>query len=600
MCGPSTATRRSSAARTAGRAPAASITPRASSTGSSTASAATPRSVNSYSLGASEVILPHVVGGADEVLRRATTWKAILEHTELVVAFGGMNVEERVREPGRRRPATRCRRASPPPAARGLDVRAVQPAAQRPPARRRRDVAPGRARHRHRGDARPRPRARHRGSARHRVPRALHASAPTGSSPTCSATSDGQPKTPEWAAAISGIDADDDARPRPPHGRAPHAGHRQLGAAAHPSTASSRCGWASRSPRCSARSACPAAGSATATARWPTSARPRVPYPLPVFEQGRNPVDTYIPVAQITDAAREPRRHPRLRRPRAAAARHPARVLGRRQPLPPPPGPQPAAPRVRPARHRRRARAVLDRHRPPRRHRAADDDDASSATTSARGRNDGYVIAMPRAIEPVGEARDDYEIFAELAKRLDAWDEFTEGRTARDWVEHIYERFREQVGGRGRRRARRSTSSGPRARRACRSSSDDHTLFDRFRADPDGRRLRHAERPHRAVLGDDRRLRLRRLPGPPGVARARGVARRRRGRRRSRCTSSPTSPSSPAARPARRRRAQPGVEGGGPRADPHPPRRRRGPRHRRRRRRARVQRSRRVPAPARS
>src|SRR6202035_4940080 len=33
-------------------------------------------SVNSYSLGATEVILPHVVGDAAEVLRRATTWKA--------------------------------------------------------------------------------------------------------------------------------------------------------------------------------------------------------------------------------------------------------------------------------------------------------------------------------------------------------------------------------------------------------------------------------------------------------------------------------------------------------------------------------------------
>ena len=61
---PSTATSRSSAARTAGPAPAASTTRRASCTGSSTASAATRASVNSYSLGASEVILPHVVGGA--------------------------------------------------------------------------------------------------------------------------------------------------------------------------------------------------------------------------------------------------------------------------------------------------------------------------------------------------------------------------------------------------------------------------------------------------------------------------------------------------------------------------------------------------------
>ena len=55
---------------------------------------------HSYSLGASEVILPHVVGGADEVLRRATTWKTILENTELVVAFGGMNVKNAWVSPG--------------------------------------------------------------------------------------------------------------------------------------------------------------------------------------------------------------------------------------------------------------------------------------------------------------------------------------------------------------------------------------------------------------------------------------------------------------------------------------------------------------------
>ena len=50
-------------------------------------------SVNSYSSGASEVILPHVVGlnGMLDVYYRATTWRAILDHTDLVVAFGGMN-----------------------------------------------------------------------------------------------------------------------------------------------------------------------------------------------------------------------------------------------------------------------------------------------------------------------------------------------------------------------------------------------------------------------------------------------------------------------------------------------------------------------------
>src|SRR5579885_1970657 len=55
---------------------------------------------NSYSLGATEVIVPHVVGTAGEVLRRATTWKAILEHTELVVAFGGMNTKNAWVSPG--------------------------------------------------------------------------------------------------------------------------------------------------------------------------------------------------------------------------------------------------------------------------------------------------------------------------------------------------------------------------------------------------------------------------------------------------------------------------------------------------------------------
>ena len=47
-------------------------------------------SVNSYSLAGSEVLLPHIIGYTD-VRYRATTWADILEHTDLVVAFGGMN-----------------------------------------------------------------------------------------------------------------------------------------------------------------------------------------------------------------------------------------------------------------------------------------------------------------------------------------------------------------------------------------------------------------------------------------------------------------------------------------------------------------------------
>lgn len=54
---------------------------------------------------------------------------------------------------------------------------------------------------------------------------------------------------------------------------------------------------------------------------------------------------------------------------------------------------------------------------------------------------DDFLFAMPRVIEPVGEARDDYAIFAGLAERLGAGEAFTEGRRAEEWVSHMYEQF---------------------------------------------------------------------------------------------------------------------------------------------------------------
>lgn len=48
------------------------------------------RSVNSYSAGASSVILPHVLGPFENLSRRNVTWEQIAEHTDFVLAFGGM------------------------------------------------------------------------------------------------------------------------------------------------------------------------------------------------------------------------------------------------------------------------------------------------------------------------------------------------------------------------------------------------------------------------------------------------------------------------------------------------------------------------------
>jgi biotin/methionine sulfoxide reductase len=63
----------------------------------------------------------------------------------------------------------------------------------------------------------------------------------------------------------------------------------------------------------------------------------------------------------------------------------------------------------------------------------------------AAGNRDRHLTAMHRLAQPAGEARDDYAIFAGLARRLDVEEAFTEGRTARDWVERLYEETRDHA-----------------------------------------------------------------------------------------------------------------------------------------------------------
>ena len=58
------------------------------------------------------------------------------------------------------------------------------------------------------------------------------------------------------------------------------------------------------------------------------------------------------------------------------------------------------------------------------------------------GRSDSYVFAMHKAAEPPGQSRTDYEIFSSLSERLGSEQEFTENRQERDWLEHLYHRFR--------------------------------------------------------------------------------------------------------------------------------------------------------------
>lgn len=52
---------------------------------------------------------------------------------------------------------------------------------------------------------------------------------------------------------------------------------------------------------------------------------------------------------------------------------------------------------------------------------------------------DPYVIDMQQAIEPVGSSRNDYDIFAGIARQMGIEEAFTEGRSEQQWIESIYE-----------------------------------------------------------------------------------------------------------------------------------------------------------------
>ncbi|MGD9945537.1 MAG: molybdopterin-dependent oxidoreductase, partial [Burkholderiaceae bacterium] len=58
------------------------------------------RSVNSYSAGAAHVIVPHVIGPFEEISRGCVKWGEIVEHSDLIVCFGGMAAKNTMVSPG--------------------------------------------------------------------------------------------------------------------------------------------------------------------------------------------------------------------------------------------------------------------------------------------------------------------------------------------------------------------------------------------------------------------------------------------------------------------------------------------------------------------
>jgi biotin/methionine sulfoxide reductase len=435
----------------------------------------------SYSLGTSAVLLPHLVGDADTVLRSGSSWPTIIENTELIVAFGGIPAKNVFVTPGGvTRHVTPGALAA--LAEHGVQVALISPLQADLPdtlGRTWYPIAPA-------TDT-----ALILGLAHTLLAEGLHDRAFLDRCTVgfevferyLDGRADGVAKDAAWAAAICGIEAErirELARrmarsrtlvtvtwslQRIEHGEQPvWAGLNLaalLGQIGLPGGGFGH-GY----------------GSMGDVGDYGPNVR------TPYLPQGTNPVRTFIPVARIADMLLNPgaeydydgARHtyPDIRLVYWAGGNpfHHHQDLGR----------------LRTAFGHPDTVVV---HEPYWTASARHADFVLPCTTTLEredfgsGRRDTHLIAMHRAVDPVGEARDDYAILAELAARLGFAESFTEGRSARQWLEHLYSGWRERLLAEGHKvpgfaqfwqSGQYELPPGPRR----------WTLFERFRADPDG------------------------------------------------------------------------------------------------------------------
>ncbi|MEM9852133.1 MAG: molybdopterin-dependent oxidoreductase [Pseudomonadota bacterium] len=70
---------------------------------------------------------------------------------------------------------------------------------------------------------------------------------------------------------------------------------------------------------------------------------------------------------------------------------------------------------------------------------------AAERTDFGGGQTDNILVPMPRAVSPPAEARVEYDIYTALAARLGVTDTFTEGRDADGWLRHLWARNRDEA-----------------------------------------------------------------------------------------------------------------------------------------------------------
>ncbi|NKS81634.1 molybdopterin guanine dinucleotide-containing S/N-oxide reductase [Rhodococcus hoagii] len=394
------------------------------------------RSVHTYSLGATGVIMPRVVGTHWKLFARSTNWDVIAANTDLMVCFGGVPLKNTAVNGGgtsehpTRGALDRLRD-------RGAEVVSISPL---------RDDLHGRC-----DWIAPVPGtdvAIMLGLAHVLASEGLHdkdflAWYCVGYDRFESyllGVDDGVPKTPEWASALSGVPAEQIRT----LARRMAAGRTMLTV----TWSLQRVRYGEQAPWMGVTLAAmlgqiglPGGGFGHGYGSMNEPGLAPVPYPLPTLFQGSNPVQDFIPVAAIADLLL-----------------HPGEEFdfdGRRLTFPDTrlvywAGGNPFHHHQDLARLRR-ALARPDTivvHEPYWTPMARHADIVVPSTTSlerndlACTRNDPLLVAMHAAAPRYADARDDYDTFAALAHRLGFGERFTEGRTAQQWIEHLYEQWR--------------------------------------------------------------------------------------------------------------------------------------------------------------
>ena len=394
------------------------------------------RSVNSYSSGAASVIMPHIFGVFDPVTRRNVTWEQVAEHSEVILAFGGMALKNSmVASGGISKHVERGSMAA--ARARGAQFILVSPLREDLPEEAGAEwisLVPG-------TDT-----ALMLGIAHVLVTEGLHDTAFLARYCTgwerfeayLLGRTDGQPKSAAWAAGITGLPAEEIttlARRL--------AGRRTLITVAH---SLQRAEHGEQPVWMGAVLACmlgqiglPGGGYNYALGALAHYGKRQNAVPSAALPQGRNGVREFIPVARISDMLLNPGQ--------------PFDYNGRKLTYPDIrlvywAGGNPFHHHQDLARLRRAFQGVetLVVHEIAWTATARHADFVLPCTMTLEREDigaaptDPLMVAMHRILDPVGEARDDYAIFSALAARLGKEAEFTEGRDVRGWLRHLYSR----------------------------------------------------------------------------------------------------------------------------------------------------------------